>query len=115
MKPDFSDEDGIKIPKNHEGKTTIEAKEYFNKLQNTLSDTECKLNYYEIEADEKLENMSFEPHTEYEKILRLMVLKDKKNYSDKTLRFGVITIEYESCIQTFLKRAKDTNNELCNI
>ena len=49
---------------NHEGKTTIETKEYFNKLQNTLSDTECKLNYYEIEADEKLENMSFEPHTE---------------------------------------------------
>ena len=69
----FSDEDGIKIPMNHEGKTTIETKEYFNKLQNTLSDTECKLNYYEIEADEKLENMSFEHHTEYEKILRLMV------------------------------------------
>ena len=111
----FSDEDGIKLPMNHEGKTTIEAQAYFNKLQNTLSDTECKLNYYEIEADEKLENMSFEPHTEYEKILRLMVLKDKKNYSDKTLRFGVITIEYESCIQTFLKRTKDTNNELCNI
>ena len=43
----FSDEKGFKIPMNHEGKTSLEAKEYFNKLQETMG-SDYKLNYYEI-------------------------------------------------------------------
>ena len=73
-----------------------------------------KLNYYETEADSKLEDISFEPNGDYEQILRLIVLSDTKNYNDKTLRLGVITLDLESALYSRLKR-KEQPNELCNI
>ena len=73
-----------------------------------------KLNYYETEADSKLENISFEPNGDYEQILRLIVLSDTKNYNDKTLRLGVITLDLESALYSRLNR-KEQPNELCNI
>ena len=110
----FSDEKGFKIPMNHEGKTSFEAKEYFNKLQDVVSKNSLKLNYYETEADSKLEDISFEPNGDYEQILRLIVLSDTKNYNDKTLRLGVITLDLESALYSRLNR-KEQPNELCNI
>lgn len=110
----FSDEKGFKIPMNHEGKSSLEAKEYFNKLQNIVSKNSLKLNYYETEADNKLEDISFEPNGDYEQILRLIVLSDTKNYNDKTLRLGVITLDLENALYSRLNR-KEQPNELCNI
>ena len=72
------------------------------------------LNYYETEADSKLEDISFEPNGDYEQILRLIVLSDTKNYNDKTLRLGVITLDLESALYSRLNR-KEQPNELCNI
>ena len=108
------DEKGFKIPMNHEDKTSLEAKEYFNKLQEVVSKNSLKLNYYETEADSKLEDISFEPNGDYEQILRLIVLSDTKNYNDKTLRLGVITLDLESALYSRLNR-KEQPNELCNI
>ena len=110
----FSDEKDFKIPMNHEGKTSLEAKEYFNKLQEVVSKNSLKLNYYETEADSKLKDISFEPNGDYEQILRLIVLSDTKNYNDKTLRLGVITLDLESALYSRLNR-KEKPNELCNI
>ena len=110
----FSDEKGFKISMNHESKTSLEAKEYFNKLQEVVSKNSLKLNYYETEADSKLEDVSFEANGDYEQILRLIVLSDTKNYNDKTLRLGVITLDLESALYSRLNR-KEQPNELCNI
>ena len=109
-----TDEKGFKIPMNHEGKTSLEAKEYFNKLQEVVSKNSLKLNYYETEADSKLEDISFESNGDYEQILRLIVLSDTKNYNDKTLRLGVIALDLESALYSRLNR-KEKPNELCNI
>ena len=49
-----------------------------------------------------------------EQILRLIVLSDTKNYNDKTLRLGVITLDLESALYSRLNR-KEQPNELCNI
>ena len=111
----FEDESGIKIPMNHEGKTSAEAKAYFNKLQETISQDKLKLNYYETEADKELKDISFIPNGDNEKILRLIVLSDNKKYNDKTLRLGVITLDMESVVYSRLNKIKETKNELCHI
>ncbi len=111
----FEDESGIKIPMNHEGKTSAEAKAYFNKLQETISQDKLKLNYYETEADKELKDISFIPNGNNEKILRLIVLSDSKKYNDKTLRLGVITLDMESAVYSRLNKIKETKNELCYI
>lgn len=111
----FEDSDGSKIAMNHEGKTHEEAQEYFDKLQDTIKNDKLKLNYYEIEADDKLEYVGFIPHGDYEKVLRLIVLSDSKRYDDKTLRLGVITLDMESAILSRIGKAKEAKNELCHI
>ena len=110
----FTDENGCKIPMNHEGKTSEQAHDYFNKLQSTI-DTDLKLNYYETEADKELKDISFIPNGDYEKILRLIVLSDTKKYNDKTLRLGVITLDMESAVYSRLNTIEETKNELCHI
>lgn len=75
----------------------------------------CKLNYYEIEADEKLEDVGYTPNGEFEKVLRLIILSDGKKYNDKTLRLGVITLDLESALLCRLNRSKEASNELCYI
>ena len=111
----FSDEDGNKIPMNHEGKTSKEAQEYFDKLQDTIKNDKLKLNYYEIETDKQLEDVGFIPNGDYEKVLRLIVLSDGKRYNDKTLRLGVITLDLESVLLCRVNRTKEASNELCHI
>ncbi len=100
---------------NHEGKTSKEAQEYFDKLQDTIKNDKLKLNYYEIEADEQLEDVGFIPNGDYEKVLRLIVLSDSKKYNDKTLRLGVITLDMESAILSRTSKTKEASNELCHI
>ena len=111
----FEDSDGSKIAMNHEGKTHKEAQEYFDKLKDTIKNDKLKLNYYEIEADEQLENVGFIPNGDYEKVLRLIVLSDSKRYNDKTLRLGVITLDMESAILSRTSKTKEASNELCHI
>lgn len=111
----FEDSSGSKIAMNHEGKTHEEAKNYFDKLQDTIKNDKLKLNYYEIEADDQLEDVGFIPNGDYEKVLRLIVLSDSKRYNDKTLRLGVITLDMESAVLSRIGKTKETKNELCHI
>ncbi|MCI8347432.1 MAG: hypothetical protein HFJ12_05770, partial [Bacilli bacterium] len=111
----FEDSSGSKVAMNHEGKTTKEAQEYFDKLQDTIKNDKLKLNYYEIEADEQLEDVGFIPNGDYEKVLRLIVLSDSKRYNDKTLRLGVITLDMESAVLSRIGKTKEVSHELCNI
>ena len=110
----FSDEYSCNITMNRERKTHEEAYNYFEKLKSTITD-DCKLNYYEIEADEQLEDVGFIPNGDYEKVLRLMVLSDSKRYNDKTLRLGVITLDLESALLCRVNKIKEASNELCHI
>ena len=111
----FEDSDGSKIAMNHEGKTHKEAQEYFDKLKDTIKNNKLKLNYYEIEADDQLEDVGFIPNGDYEKVLRLIVLSDSKKFNDKTLRLGVITLDMESAILSRIGKTKEASNELCHI
>ena len=111
----FEDSSGSKIATNHEGKTSKEVQEYFDKLQDTIKNDKLKLNYYEIEADDQLEDVGFIPNGDYEKVLRLIVLSDSKRYNDKTLRLGVITLDMESAILSRFGKTKEASNELCHI
>ena len=111
----FQDSSGSKIAMNHEGKTKKEAQEYFDKLQNTLNNDKLKLNYYEIETDDKLEDVGFIPNGDYEKVLRLIVLSDSKRYNDKTLRLGVITLDMKSAVLSRIGKTKEKTHELCHI
>lgn len=111
----FEDSSGFKIAMNHEGKTSKEAQEYFAKLQDTIKNDKLKLNYYEIEADEQLEDVGFIPNGDYEKVLRLIVLSDSKRYNDKTLRLGVITLDMESAVISRISKTKEVSHELCHI
>ena len=111
----FEDSSGSKIAMNHEGKSSKEAQEYFDKLQNTINNDKLKLNYYEIETDDKLEDVGFIPNGDYEKVLRLIVLSDSKRYDDKTLRLGVITLDMESAILSRIGKIKEKTHELCHI
>ena len=111
----FEDDTGSKIAMNHEGKTSKEAQEYFDKLKDTIKNDKLKLNYYEIEADYKLEDVGFIPNGDYEKVLRLIVLSDSKRYNDKTLRLGVITLDMESAVLSRIGKTKEASNELCYI
>ena len=111
----FEDSSGSKIAMNHEGKTHKEAQEYFDKLQDTIKNDKLKLNYYEIEADDQLEDVGFIPNGDLEKVLRLIVLSDSKKYNDKTLRLGVITLDMESAILSRIGKTKEASNELCHI
>lgn len=111
----FEDSSGSKIAMNHEVKTHKEAQEYFDKLQDKIKNDKLKLNYYEIEADYKLEDVGFIPNGDYEKVLRLIVLSDSKRYNDKTLRLGVITLDMESAILSRISKTKEVSHELCHI
>ena len=121
----FEDDYGFMLPMNWELKTKDEAKNYFNKLCTTLGN-EYKLQYYEIDTDDNLKNLSFESDIEIEKIIRLIALEnDDKFDKDKNLKLGVITIDlsiikssngkqvYKDFFETVRKVLKE--NELCNI
>ena len=88
----FEDDYGYKLPMNHEVKTKANAKKYFKKLCSTLG-KDYKLQYYEIETDDDLKDISFKSDIEIEKIIRLIVLEDDSKFKNKNLQLGVITID----------------------
>ena len=121
----FEDDYGYMLPMNWELKTKDEAKNYFNKLCNTLGN-EYKLQFYEIDTDDDLKNLSFESDIEIEKIIRLIALENDNKFDiDKNLKLGVITIDlsnikssngkhvYKDFFEKVRKVLKE--NELCNI
>ena len=90
--PIFSDEYGRKLKMNMEVKTKEDAKKYFERLKEIIGN-DYKLNYYEIETDEKLEDLHFYAESKNELILRLIVLEDDKYKKRKNLNLGIITID----------------------
>ena len=97
--------------------------EYFDKLCNILGN-EYKLNYYEVDTDDDLKDISFSSDIEAEKIIRLICIKNDKNYKKQNLRLGVITIDLSdikdkngnSLYKEVLVKAKEVyKNELCSI
>ena len=83
-----------------------------------------KLNYYEVDTDDDLKDITFSSDIEAEKIIRLICIKNDKNYKKQNLRLGVITIDLSdikdengnSLYKEVLENAKEVyKNELCNI
>ena len=119
----FIDNFGFKIPMNSEIKTSIQAEEYFNKLKETMG-SEYTLNYYVMETDEDLSDLSFATHNEIEKIIRMIAIKDKDKFKESDLKFGAITIDVSNVLdkngkqlyKNYLEQIEgDLKNELCDI
>ena len=119
----FVDDYGCSLNMNKEHKTQKQALKYFNKLQETMG-SDYKLNYYEVDTDDDLKDISFSSELEAEKIIRLICIKNDKNYKKQNLRLGVITIDLSdikdkngnALYKEVLEKAKEVyKNELCNI
>lgn len=119
----FEDDYGYNITMNHELKTKEQARKYFDKLTKTLGN-EYKLNYYEVDTDDDLKNISFKSEVEIEKIIRLIALKGDKRYKNQNLKFGIITVDLSNIknkngtplYEGFFEKVKEVlKNELCDI
>jgi hypothetical protein len=119
----FEDEYGYRLNINHEVKSKESARKYFDKLCSTLG-SEYKLNYYEIDSDDDLIDVSFKPKSELEKIIRLIALENENKFKNEKLRFGVITIDLSdvkdkngnSLYKDFFEKIRKVfKDELCDI
>ena len=120
----FEDDYGYPLRMNWEAKTRENAKKYFDKLCTTLG-SDYKLNYYEVDTDDELRDITFSSTCEIEKIIRLIALERDKFDKSKNLKLGIITIDltnviapngkqvYKGYFEKVRKVLKD--NELCNI
>ena len=90
--PIFVDEYGRILKMNMEVKTKEDAKKYYERLKEIIGN-DYKLNYYEMETDEKLEDLHFYADSENEIIIRIIVLEDDKYKRRNNLRLGIITID----------------------
>ena len=91
----LEDDDGNPITINSELRTSLTATKYFEKLKSYMRNyTDCNFKYYETYLDFE-NNESFVDVTNYEKILRVIVLRNENKNDDK-LKLGVITIDLES-------------------
>lgn len=120
----FEDDYGYPLRMNWEAKTNENAKKYFDKLCTTLG-SDYKLNYYEVDTDDELRDITFSSTCEMEKIIRLIALERDKFDKSKNLKLGIITIDltnviapngkqvYKGYFEKVRKVLKD--NELCNI
>ena len=120
----FEDDYGYPLRMNWEAKTNENAKKYFDKLCTTLG-SDYKLNYYEVDTDDELRDITFSSTCEIEKIIRLIALERDKFDKSKNLKLGIITIDltnviapngkqvYKGNFEKVRKVLKD--NELCNI
>ena len=119
----FEDDYGYSLPMNKELKTIEQAQNYFNKLVRTLG-SDYKLNYYFVEPDDDLSDISFSSNADIEKIVRIIAINDKKKYKDNKLKLGIITVDLsdikningEQLYKGFFEKFKEMcDNELCNI
>ena len=120
----FEDDYGYPLRMNWEAKTNENAKKYFDKLCTTLG-SDYKLNYYEVDTDDELRDITFSSTCEIEKIIRLIALERDKFDKSKNLKLSIITIDltnviapngkqvYKGYFEKVRKVLKD--NELCNI
>lgn len=120
----FEDDYSYPLRMNWEAKTNENAKKYFDKLCTTLG-SDYKLNYYEVDTDDELRDITFSSTCEIEKIIRLIALERDKFDKSKNLKLGIITIDltnviapngkqvYKGYFEKVRKVLKD--NELCNI
>lgn len=120
----LEDDYGYPLRMNWEAKTNENAKKYFDKLCTTLG-SDYKLNYYEVDTDDELRDITFSSTCEIEKIIRLIALERDKFDKSKNLKLGIITIDltnviapngkqvYKGYFEKVRKVLKD--NELCNI
>ena len=120
----FEDDYGYPLRMNWEAKTRENAKKYFDKLCATLG-SDYKLNYYEVDTNDELKDITFSSTCEIEKIIRLIALERDKFDKSKNLKLGIITIDltnviapngkqvYKGYFEKVRKVLKD--NELCNI
>ena len=120
----FEDDYGYPLRMNWEAKTRENAKKYFDKLCATLG-SDYKLNYYEVDTDDELKDITFSSTCEIEKIIRLIALERDNFDKSKNLKLGIITIDltnviapngkqvYKGYFEKVRKVLKD--NELCNI
>ena len=120
----FEDDYGYLLRMNWEAKTSENAKKYFDKLCATLG-SDYKLNYYEVDTDDDLRDITFSSTCEIEKIIRLIALERNKFDKSKNLKLGIITIDltnviapngkqvYKGYFEKVRKVLKD--NELCHI
>ena len=88
---------------------------------------EYTLNYYVMETDEVLSDLSFATHNEIEKIIRMIAISDKDKFKECELKFGAITIDvsnvldkngkqlYKNYLETLEQIEGDLKNELCDI
>ena len=119
----FEDDYGYSLPMNKELKTIEQAQNYFNKLVETLG-SDYKLNYYFVEPDDDLSDISFSSNADIEKIVRIIAINDKKKYKDNKLKLGIITVDLsdikningEQLYKGFFEKFKEMcDNELCDI
>ncbi len=119
----FEDDYGYSLPMNKELKTIEQAQNYFNKLVRTLG-SDYKLNYYFVEPDDDLSDISFSSNVDIEKIVRIIAINDKKKYKDNKLKLGIITVDLsdikningEQLYKGFFEKFKEMcDNELCDI
>ena len=119
----FEDDYGYSLPMNKELKTIEQAQNYFNKLAETLG-SDYKLNYYFVEPDDDLSDISFSSNADIEKIVRIIAINDKKKYKDNKLKLGIITVDLsdikningEQLYKGFFEKFKEMcDNELCDI
>ena len=119
----FEDDYGYSLPMNKELKTIEQAQNYFNKLVETLG-SDYKLNYYFVEPDDDLSDISFSSNVDIEKIVRIIAINDKKKYKDNKLKLGIITVDLsdikningEQLYKGFFEKFKEMcDNELCDI
>ena len=97
----FVDDEGLPIPMLAKGfKTSEEAEIYVNKLRQFHD-----VNYYETVFDEEECGASFDGKTDYEKIVRMIPLEEKKKFKDKEFKFriGVITVDVSNVKDPYFK------------
>ena len=120
----FEDDYGYPLRTNWEAKTKENARKYFDKLCTTLG-SDYKLNYYEIDTDDDLKDITFPSTCEIEKIIRLIALDKDKFNKNKNLQLAVITIDLTNVIapngkqvyKGYFEKVREVlkDNELCNI
>ena len=120
----FQDDYGYTLRMNWETKTKENARKYFDKLCTTLG-SDYKLNYYEVDTDDDLKDITFSSTCEIEKIIRLIALDKDKFDKNKNLKLGIITIDLTNVIapngkqvyKDYFEKVRKVlrDNELCNI
>lgn len=120
----FEDDYGYPLRMNWEAKTKESARKYFDKLCTTLG-SDYKLNYYEVDTDDDLRDITFTSSCEIEKIIRLIALERGKFDKNKNLKLAVITIDLTNVIapngkqvyKGYFEKVREVlkDNELCHI